>query len=128
MLHLQRCSGLEDMATVLLLIDQLVDVKELFLPYGLTYNDPNNLVRAILKKAINKKPTPLDIRFKFREDVRCLLNPMIDVDDNMPVYHPREVVDSPPSHRSDESPVYSYCSSYGSNPKESSDGEFFDSE
>ena len=70
MLHLQRCSGLEDMATVSFLIDQLVDVKELFLPYGLTYNDPNNLVHAILKKAINKKPTPLDIRFKFREDVR----------------------------------------------------------
>ncbi len=113
------------MATVSFLVDQLVDLKELFLPHGLQNNDPNHLHQTLQKA--NKKPTPTIIKLKFYEDVRCDLDPKIRVYDNRPAYA-RKVMDSPPSHRSDESPIRSEHSSYDSDPVESVGEDYFDSE
>ena len=119
------------MATVSHLIDELVDLKELFLHYCLEYNDPGNLARQIMQKA-HKKPTPVNVHFKFYRDVRCLLDPMSNVAGN--ILAPaawemmREVEDSPPSRRSDESPALSVHSTTDYDPYESYDEMYFDSE
>jgi len=128
-LHLQRCSGLVNMEVVSRLIEQLVDLKELFLHQRLIYNDPNNLFRQIMRKAY-RKPAPIDIKFQFYENVRCLLDSKSDVAGNIPVpYRPRmrEVVKSPPSRRSDESPAHSIYSTTDYDPDESFE-LYFDSE
>ena len=51
------------------------DLKEICLPCGL--NDPNNRMDEI-RRNFNAyvMPTPINIKFKFHPDVRCLLNPM----------------------------------------------------
>lgn len=130
-LHLQRCSGLVDMTAVSRLIDELVNLKELFLHYCLEYNDPNNLARQIMQKAY-KKPAPVNIKFKSYRDVCCLLDPMTNVAGNSLVpaswEMKREVEDSPPSRRSDQSPAQSVYSTTDYDPYESYDEMYFDSE
>ena len=130
-LHLQRCSGLVDMTAVSRMIDELVDLKELFLHCCLEYNDPGNLARQVMQKA-HKKPTPVNVHFKFYRDVRCLLDPMSNVAGNILVpaawEKMREIEDSPPSRRSDESPVQSVYSTTDYDQYESYDEMYFDSE
>ena len=110
------------------LIDELVDLKELFLPCRLEYNDPDQIKSQILRKAFTK-PTPVNIKYKFYYRVDCLLdsmNPAVGINSAGPLMV--KAVDSPPSRRSDESPAHSVYSTTDYDPDESMDELYHDSE